>query len=139
MARGSIVGKEQQHTNILNLVHEGMDVYDREDKKVGTVERLFFGSASTMDAGDYEAQTQTVDQEIVDYGRGSIVDAIADAFDPADDIPESLRNRLLQQGFIRVDGAGLFASDRYVVPEQIARVSDDNVYLKVSQDDLIKR
>jgi hypothetical protein len=138
MARGSIVGNEQQNTSVLNLVHEGMDVYDREDKKVGTVERLFFGSASTMDAGNYEAQTQTVDQEL-DYGHDSIVDVIAEAFDPADDIPEVLRNRLLQQGFIRIDGAGLFASDRYVVPDQIARVSDDKVYLKVSQDNLIKR
>lgn len=138
MARGSIVGNEQHNTSILNLVHEGMDVYDREDKRVGTVEQLFFGSASTMDTDDYEAQTPTVDKEL-DYGRDSIVDAIAEAFDPGDDIPEVLQNRLLQQGFIRIDGAGLFASDRYVVPDQIARVSDDKVYLKVSQDDLIKR
>ena len=36
-----------------------------------------------------------------------------------------------------VDVAGLFASDRYVMPDQIARVTEDGVHLRVGRDRLI--
>ena len=45
----------------------------------------------------------------------------------------------MQQGFIRIDSAGLFAADRYVTPDQIVSVSGDALTLNVSQDELMKR
>jgi hypothetical protein len=39
---------------------------------------------------------------------------------------------------MRIDSAGLFAADRYVMPEQIAGVSSDRVTLRVTRDELIK-
>ena len=48
------------------------------------------------------------------------------------------RQRLLLQGFVRIDANGLFAADRYVTPEQIASVSADGLMLNVSKDELVK-
>lgn len=135
MDRKPIVGQENQHASPLNFVREGMTVYDREDKKIGTVERLYFGSGSTVDRDEYD---MPVEPGRVDLPGNALVDAIANVFDPTD-IPEEMQQRLLQSGFIRIDGAGLFAADRYVMPEQIASVSDEAVYLKVAKDELLKR
>jgi hypothetical protein len=67
-----------------------------------------------------------------------LVESIAKVFEP-DKLPETLRDRLLRHGFIRVNGAGLFNADRYILPDQIASVSDKTVRLKISQSDLIKQ
>ena len=53
-------------------------------------------------------------------------------------MPEAVQKRLLHDGFIRMDADGLFAADRYVLPDQIAGVSGDKVMLKVSKDQLQK-
>lgn len=135
MDQKPIAGQENQHSSILNFIHEGMTVYDREDKKIGSVERLYFGSGSTVDQDEYQ---MPVEPGRADIPRDTLFDAIADVFDP-NDVPDEMRERLLQRGFIRIDGAGLFAADRYVMPEQIASVSDEAVYLKVAKDELLKR
>ena len=129
-----ITGQESQHSSLLNFIREGMTVYDREDKKIGSVERLYFGSSSTADQDEYN---MPVEPGRADLPRNPLMDAIADVFDP-NDVPEEMRERLLQRGFIRIDGAGLFAADRYVMPEQISSVSDEAVYLRVAKDELLK-
>jgi hypothetical protein len=53
-------------------------------------------------------------------------------------VPETLRERLLRQGFLRIDSTGLFAADRYVMPDQIADVSEGRITLRVTHDELIK-
>jgi hypothetical protein len=54
-------------------------------------------------------------------------------------VPDELRARLLQHGFIRIDVSGLLAADRYALPEEIESVTDAGVKLRVRQDDLIRR
>jgi hypothetical protein len=68
----------------------------------------------------------------------TIMDAIADAL-RTDDAPEALQEQLLRSGFVRVDASGLFAADRYVLPDQIASVAGDRVTLTVGRDELIRR
>ena len=63
---------------------------------------------------------------------------IAEAFAPYD-MPEELRDRLLSEGYIRLDTKGLFAADRYILPEQIASSVGDELMLNVSKDELMKR
>jgi hypothetical protein len=135
MDQKPIIGQENQHSSPLNFIREGMTVYDREDDKIGSVERLYFGSGSTVDQDEYN---MSVEPGRADLPGNALVDAIANVFDPTD-IPQEMQERLLQSGFIRIDGAGLFAADRYVMPDQIASVSDEAVYLKVTKDELLKR
>jgi hypothetical protein len=56
-----------------------------------------------------------------------------------DEVPEELRERLINQGFVRIDANGLFAADRYITPQQIDSVSGDGLMLNVTKDELIKR
>jgi hypothetical protein len=135
MDQKPIIGQENQHSSPLNFIREGMTVYDREDDKIGSVERLYFGSGSTVDQDEYN---MSVEPGRADLPGNALVDAIANVFDPTD-IPQEMQERLLQSGFIRIDGAGLFAADRYVMPDQIASVSDEAVYLRVTKDELLKR
>ncbi|MGV3650472.1 MAG: hypothetical protein ACO1OK_03545 [Devosia sp.] len=118
--------------NLLRDIREGMSVYDRDQHKIGTVERVKFGDDDPS-TPEVEATTSSEPPR-----QDSLIENIAEAFAP-DDIPEALRQKLLQQGFVRLDTSGLFASDRYILPDQILGVSDDKVTLKVSKDELAKR
>jgi hypothetical protein len=64
---------------------------------------------------------------------------LTEIFAANDELPEELRSRLLRHGYIRIDGSGLFASDYYVISDQIASVSKDRLQLNVLRDQLIKR
>lgn len=121
-----------QH-NVLRSVHEGMKVFDASHKEIGRVDWVQFGNdnPSTEDA---EARTT----EGMEKREDSLIDNVVDAF-RVDDLPEPVRQRLLMQGFIRIDAAGLFAADRYVLPEQIGSVSGDELMLTVDKDALMKR
>jgi len=120
----------------LEQIHEGMEVYDPQENKIGTVERVYFGSAS---------------EEVLDRGGGpmtapdptpresdSLIDNLAEAIAGADDIPETLANRLRRHGFIRID-PGMLQSDLYAMPDQIARVDGERVVLSVPKDKLLER
>ena len=69
----------------------------------------------------------------------SLIDNLADAFTADDPLPEAVRGRLMREGFIRIDSSGLFASDRFALPDQIISVSDDCVRLSVMADKLIEQ
>jgi hypothetical protein len=117
-------------SRILAAVREGMRVYDDRGDRVGTVDRVFLGSASE------QAIEQGTGPATVPDPDHSFLEDVARVFDP-DDLPKTVRERLLLHGFIRIDAAGLFAADRYVTPEQIARVSGDGVHLRVGRDRLL--
>lgn len=117
----------------LRFIEEGMKVFDRERHEIGKVEYVQFG--------DDDPETPEVEAAAPNTLRDrddSLIDNIAEVFAPADEVPEELREKLLHQGFVRLDAAGLFASDRYITPEQIASVSDDGLMLNVTKDQLIK-
>lgn len=119
-------------TNLLRDIHKGMKVRDRHDHEIGTVDWVKFGDDDPS-TPEVEASTPSEPQR-----RETLIDTIADAFSP-DEIPDDLRERLLQQGFVRIDAKGLFAHDRYVLPDQIIGISGDTVTLNVDKDELIKR
>lgn len=121
-------------TNILNQLREGMRVCDSRGDEVGTVEWV---KMSDEDPATPEAETATPGSGGASP-RVALTDLIADAF-RTDEIPETLQNRLLREGFVRVDAKGLFASDRYVLPDQISSVSEDRVTLDAPREALYRR
>src|SRR5260221_655976 len=113
-----------------------MLVYDSNNKEIGKVADLYLGSVSETEAERGEGPATATDRR----ERGdTLVDDIARGFTSDDKLPRELEQRLLLNGFIRVDGGGLFGSARYVLPEQIAGVSRDRVQLRVTRDELLKQ
>lgn len=112
----------------ISRVREGMEVIDAGGKKIGDVERVHLG--------DPEAITNA-GQERPD-SRPGLADALLSVFtDSSPDMPESIRNRLIHDGFIKVDG-GLLGPTRYALAGQIASVSGDTVRLTARADELIE-
>jgi hypothetical protein len=114
-------------------IHTGMRVFDSARNEIGKVDDFRFS--------ENEEQPDVVPTDIDATDRrsgGGLVEDIAEAFWP-DDMPEELRDRLLTQGYIRLDTSGLFAADRYILPEQIASAAGDELMLNVTKDELMKR
>lgn len=126
-------GLQGSETNILNLIHEDMEVYDVNEKHIGEVEFVYLGSVNPTGT-ERGTAPQTVDD--IDLTDNTFVDLIGRAFGD-DEMPDVIRKRLLYYGFVKVEGEGLFAADRFVTPDQIAAVRGEHVYLNVTDDDLI--
>lgn len=122
-----------QTATSLRFVEEGMKVFDRERHEIGKVEYVQFGE-DDPETPEVEASGNSELRERDD----SLIDNFAQAFS-VDEVPEELRERLINQGFVRIDANGLFAADRYITPEQIDSVSADGLMLNVTKDELIKR
>jgi hypothetical protein len=129
----------QEHS-ILNDVHEDMAVYDASGDKVGEVEFVHFGVASETDRA-HGSGPATVTSANDGYDQ-PLADIFASIFNPGE-LPDELAEKLYHSGFVRMDSDGLFAADRYITPEQIARVDHagdhKGVHLSVTRDGLIKR
>lgn len=121
-----------QAESTLRHIEEGMKVYDRERHEIGKVEYVQFGDDDPATPDVEAAAPNTLDDT-----PHTLVDVLADAFGD-DNLPEEIRQKLLVQGFVRIDANGLFAADRYVMPDQIASVSPDGLMLNVSKDELMK-
>jgi hypothetical protein len=91
----------------LNDIELGMEVYDREGKRLGLVEHIYRGDANQDATGIDEGLEELVQENLVD------------------------------QGFIRVGDANLLEADiLYVRADQIASVARDGVHLNVIRDDI---
>jgi hypothetical protein len=121
-----------QSATSLRHVEEGMKVFDRDRNEIGKVEYVQFG-----DDDPSTVEVEAAAPSTLDRGRDTLLDNIAEAF-AGDEIPDEIRARLLQQGFVRIDASGIFAADRYVTPEQIASVTGDGLLLNVTKDQLVK-
>ena len=132
---GNPVFDESRRNTILNEIHEDMRVCDNTGEEIGRVRQVFFGAVA--DASDKPgAGPATVSTPR--WRDATLVDQFAKAF--ADDpLPEVVRERLLREGFIRIDTHGLFASDRFALPDQIESVSDDCVRLRLAKDEMVQR
>ncbi len=119
---------------LLNQIHEKMRVYDRDNNDIGMVDRVYLGAASDQ-AYEHGEGPATADNP--DYSQNRLYRDVAQVFEP-DNLPEELRERLTQRGFVRIAGSGILAADRYILPEQIDRVADNHVYLNVLRKELIK-
>ena len=118
--------------NVLESVSEGMKVIDSGNHQIGTVEYV-----KLVETDSATGQPLASEIEEDNDQRESLFQVLAEAF-VDDDIPEVVQKRLLHDGFLRMDADGLFAADRYVLPDQISSVSGDKVMLKVSKDQLQK-
>ncbi len=141
---------EKHKVDQLALVGPGMEVYDRAGKKVGKIDSLFAGSSEVLPGEKVvvPAPVAAGGQPIVPLAV-PIIDPVAPATSPVkvpeldsalytgDDMPKELRERLAQDGFIRID-AGLFRHHRYALREQIDRVEGERVVLNVPEAELIK-
>lgn len=122
-----------QH-DVLRNVREGMKVVDSRHKEIGKVEFVQFGND---DPSTPEFEAETV--EGMEDGRSpGLLDTVAEAF-RTDELAPEVQERLLMQGFVRIDADGLFSADRYVLPDQIGGISGDELVLTVAKDDLMKR
>ncbi len=110
----------------------GMKVFDSEHDLIGTIDDLKYPENAI--APDVEVATA----EPVDESDATLVDAVADAFGRTE-VPEPLRSQLLRDGYIHLDSKGFFAADRYILPEQIARLVPEGIQLNVTRDALIKQ
>ncbi|GGF43745.1 hypothetical protein GCM10011321_37860 [Youhaiella tibetensis] len=116
-------------------IHVGMRVFDNHHRHIGVVDDFKYSDEDPSRPGPETAGINPGDMK----GRDSIINNLAEAFHP-NELPEEIRERLLNEGYVRLDADGLFAADRYILPEQIASVGDDEITLTVdSKDELIKR
>jgi len=123
----------ESRNNILTQVYEGMDVYDREGKKVGKVEYIQIGDENPASPG---SETTTA-RDPNNFMEDTFVENVAEAFVGKDNIPDTIRNRMIRQGFIRID-TGMLSADRYALSEHVASVDEDRVRLRVANDELIR-
>jgi hypothetical protein len=111
----------------LTDVQDGMAVYDRANEKIGTVRTVYLGSEpGAVTTGRAPAHPH------------SFLDDIVQALAPPA-VPEVTRERLLREGFIRIDTSGPFAADRYAFASQIRGVSEAGVTLDATRDELLRR
>ena len=114
-------------------IRVGMKVFDSEGHHIGKIDDLKFPENAIAP----EIEVAEVD-DVVDERDETIISAVADAFGH-EDIPEPLRSQLLRDGYVHLDASGLFAADRYILPEQISRLDANGIQLNVTKDALIKR
>jgi hypothetical protein len=124
--------------SILSQIHEGMPVYDVRDNHIGRVAFVHFGAASETQQQLGVGPASPAPADNPNMRQDSIIDNIAEAFDP-NEVPPELQEKLLVSGYIRLDTAGFFATDRFITPDQIVGVKDDTVQLSVNRDQLVKR
>jgi hypothetical protein len=120
---------------MLMQIHSGMKVYDRNEHEIGTIEDVQFTDEDPTQPGP-ETATETIDK--ISPERNDLVEGIAKVIAGDNGLPEELREKLLRDGYIKID-TGLLRRDVYALPDQVSSVSDDNVYLQVTRDELIKR
>ena len=119
---------EPQVTRVLERVRRGMEVVDAAGERLGRVEDVVMGDPEAVTtAGNEPRRTGGI--------VGALADALADA--PGEpDLPEPQRSQFLRLGYVKVDGPGLLAHDRYVRADQIRDVSGETVGLAVRREDV---
>lgn len=115
-----------QDSSLLTKIYQGMDVFNNANEHIGTVEAVYLGATADSEPG---AEPATPDDQAVPGTR--IQRFVAELFDPTD-MPDEIAERLRHSGYIRIDGPGLLAGDRFVTPDQIARVNDEGVFLRTA-------
>ncbi len=115
-------------------IQVGMHVLDSTGEEIGTVADFRF--SENEDEPDVEPAELDADDQHEDK---SLIGQIGRAITPGDELPEGLRDRLLLEGYIRLDTKGLFAADRYIPPAQIDSASGEEIVLNVGKDELLKR
>ena len=114
-------------------IHVGMRVFDNARNEIGKVDDFRFSENEDdpeIEPSDIDASDRKMD--------GGLMADIAEAF-ASDEIPQVLQDRLLREGYVRLDAKGLFAADRYILPDQIDSATGDELTLNVGKNDLLKK
>jgi len=122
-----------QTRQLLKRILEGMEVFDREGRKIGVVEHVHLGSHDDTGRGPADVSRVEVEDK-----PDSIIENLAEGLGASDDLPDEMKDRLLLDGFIRMDSNQPLASDRFILPDQIKDVRGDQVILNSTYDDLLK-
>jgi hypothetical protein len=112
---------------VLSRAREGMSVYDAEGGEYGTVTEVFFGGASDTALEEGGRALAAPDSPL---RRSSTIVGNVTGEVAGDDLPEEMVERLLREGYIRVRRPGLLAGDQFIVPDQIASVTEDGIHLR---------
>ncbi len=171
--KGSVEGRENQAagkardaadrgaggTELLDLIHTGMTVFDRDGEQVGTVDGVFHGrpedaaqaAAPASTAGPGSGATppakQPADEGAADsqsraVGSETLRDDAAPLHTPAPvgrsdvDLHDTLSKPPLRRGYLRLGGTDLPEKARFVTADQIERRDDWRVFLKASLAEL---
>ena len=119
----------RSETRLIERITEGMTVVDVAGEKVGKVEYVQLGDPEAITTAGNEPRG----------GDPGLLGALGRAIGGGEgepDVPEPARSQLLRTGFIKVDGAGLTDTDRYVRPDLIANVAEDTATVTVRKEQL---
>jgi hypothetical protein len=131
------IGKRSAEQDRMAQIREGMDVFDRDEKRVGRVASLYLG-AEADGTWSGTAPATPAGAEGTPDDRTPVLGTPFLAMTDEDDVPPVLRKRLQQQGYIRID-RGLLGRDCYATRDQIAAVGDKRVDLNVAEEELPRR
>ncbi len=133
---------------ILRKVHGGMDIIDRSGKKLGSVAMVYLGnnpmtgpatpSSTAVEPGTQNVVVPVTGSDTLSMDQNMRGAGVLTTNFFSNDMPEELRHRLQMDGFIRMNTKGLFARDRFVLPDQVESVEGDRVMLNVGIDELTK-
>jgi hypothetical protein len=105
--------------DLMGRIREGMTVLDATGNEVGTVKYVQMADPNA-------ATVEPSEQDTVFEGRT--------LFSPGDD--DKVTDRMMHTGYFKVDTKGLFSSDKYITPEMVESVMEDNIRLKYDKDDI---
>jgi hypothetical protein len=115
---------------LISQITQGMHVVDVNNDDIGKV--------AIVAMGDPDAATIDTTDTGEEFGLITPVARALGTDDEPDVENQSLRERLLRAGYIKIDGKGWFGSDLYAGSAQIASVSGDTVRLNTTKDELVK-
>lgn len=124
-----------QTRSIMSAVRTGMVVYDSSGDRIGTVEDLYFGADADAPINDASGAA-TTGMPRTTRGGGVLDDLLRSIFGD-DDMPDTLRNRLMNEGFIQIEPGTLLGGDMFATPDQISGVTSDGVQLNIDRKQLI--
>lgn len=125
-----------QANSVMSMIRTGMAVYDASGDRIGTVEDLYFGADA--DAPQHDASGAATTGMPRSTRGGGLLDEVLRSIFGKDDLPETLRNRLLNEGFIQIEPGTLLGGDMFATPDQIAGVTNDGVRLTIVENQLIR-
>ena len=105
----------------LSTIIEGMEIYDKNNKQVGTIETIRLGKGSS--------KTSATDVETIEEALKRV---IGDA-----ELPETLNSQLYEQGFLYIE-CGFLRDNAIVFPQQIEDIINDALHLNVDENELLK-
>lgn len=127
---------DNRSSDVLELIREGMDVYNVNGDHIGKVRTVFFGGVADEVIAHRGA---AADSPAIDLGGDDpLIEDIAESV-TINEVPEEIAERMLREGYVLMDAAGIFKGDRFVMPEHIESVSEEGVRLTVEGDGLLRR